>query len=57
MDPGGKRHNIDERSLTWIKQTLSASGVPIYLGSELYRLFVAAGLSRKAAAEGRELGS
>jgi ubiquinone/menaquinone biosynthesis C-methylase UbiE len=34
-----------ERSLTWIKQTLSASGARIYLGSELYRLFVAAGLS------------
>jgi ubiquinone/menaquinone biosynthesis C-methylase UbiE len=34
-----------ERSLTWIKQTLSASGARIYLGSELYRVFVAAGLS------------
>jgi ubiquinone/menaquinone biosynthesis C-methylase UbiE len=34
-----------ERSLTWIKQTLSATGGRIYLGSELYRVFVAAGLS------------
>jgi len=34
-----------ERSLTWIKQTLSASGARIYLGSELYRVFLDAGLS------------
>jgi len=34
-----------ERSLTWIKQTLSASGARIYLGSELCRVFLNAGLS------------
>jgi 2-polyprenyl-3-methyl-5-hydroxy-6-metoxy-1,4-benzoquinol methylase len=33
-----------ERSLTWIKQTLSASGAQIYLGLELYPVFLAAGL-------------
>jgi 2-polyprenyl-3-methyl-5-hydroxy-6-metoxy-1,4-benzoquinol methylase len=33
-----------ERSLTWIKQTLSASGARIYLGLELYPVFLAAGL-------------
>jgi|SRR5215510_7636688 len=34
-----------ERSLTWIKQTLSVTGARIYLGSELYPVFLAAGLS------------
>jgi 2-polyprenyl-3-methyl-5-hydroxy-6-metoxy-1,4-benzoquinol methylase len=33
-----------ERSLTWIKQTLTASGAQIYLGLELYPVFLAAGL-------------
>jgi SAM-dependent methyltransferase len=33
-----------ERSITWIKQTLSASGARIHLGSELYPVFLAAGL-------------
>jgi 2-polyprenyl-3-methyl-5-hydroxy-6-metoxy-1,4-benzoquinol methylase len=34
-----------ERSITWIKQTLSAAGARIYLGLELYPVFLAAGLS------------
>jgi SAM-dependent methyltransferase len=34
-----------ERCITWIKQTLSASGARIYLGSEIYPGFLAAGLS------------
>jgi 2-polyprenyl-3-methyl-5-hydroxy-6-metoxy-1,4-benzoquinol methylase len=34
-----------ERSLNWIKQTLSASGARIYLGLDLYPVFLAAGLS------------
>lgn len=34
-----------ERSLAWIKQTLSVTGARIYLGSELYPVFLAAGLS------------
>src|SRR5215510_10600281 len=33
-----------ERSLGWIRQTLSASGARIHLGSELYPVFLAAGL-------------
>ena len=33
-----------ERCLTWIKQALSASGARINLGSELYPVFLAAGL-------------
>ena len=33
-----------ERSLTWIKQTLSATGAQIQLGLELYPVFLAAGL-------------
>jgi SAM-dependent methyltransferase len=33
-----------ERSMTWIKQTLSATGARIQLGLELYPVFVAAGL-------------
>src|SRR5215468_6922680 len=33
-----------ERCLTWIKQALSTSGARINLGSELYRVFLAAGL-------------
>jgi 2-polyprenyl-3-methyl-5-hydroxy-6-metoxy-1,4-benzoquinol methylase len=33
-----------ERSLTWIKQTLSASGARIQLGLELHQVFLAAGL-------------
>jgi ubiquinone/menaquinone biosynthesis C-methylase UbiE len=33
-----------ERSVTWIKQTLSATGAQIRLGLELYRVFLAAGL-------------
>jgi 2-polyprenyl-3-methyl-5-hydroxy-6-metoxy-1,4-benzoquinol methylase len=33
-----------ERSLTWIKQTLSATGARIQLGLELYPVFLAAGL-------------
>src|SRR5215469_8435032 len=32
-----------ERCITWIKQTLSTSGARIYLGSELYPGFLAAG--------------
>ena len=34
-----------ERCITWIKQTLSATGARIHLGSELYPVFLAAGLS------------
>jgi 2-polyprenyl-3-methyl-5-hydroxy-6-metoxy-1,4-benzoquinol methylase len=34
-----------ERSITWIKQTLGATGARIYLGLELYPVFLAAGLS------------
>src|SRR5438876_10816708 len=34
-----------ERSLTWIKQTLSATGAQIQLGLELYPVFLAAGLA------------
>jgi hypothetical protein len=34
-----------ERSLTWIRQTLSATGAQIQLGLELYPVFLAAGLS------------
>jgi hypothetical protein len=33
-----------ERSIAWIKQTLSASGARIELGLELYPVFLAAGL-------------
>jgi 2-polyprenyl-3-methyl-5-hydroxy-6-metoxy-1,4-benzoquinol methylase len=33
-----------ERSMTWIKQTLSATGAQIQLGLELYPIFLAAGL-------------
>jgi 2-polyprenyl-3-methyl-5-hydroxy-6-metoxy-1,4-benzoquinol methylase len=33
-----------ERSLTWMKQTLSATGARLQLGLELYPLFLAAGL-------------
>ena len=33
-----------ERSMTWIKQTLSGTGARIQLGLELYSVFVAAGL-------------
>jgi 2-polyprenyl-3-methyl-5-hydroxy-6-metoxy-1,4-benzoquinol methylase len=33
-----------ERSMTWIKQTLSATGARIQLGLELYPVFLAAGL-------------
>jgi len=33
-----------ERSLAWIKQTLSATGAQIQLGLELYPVFLAAGL-------------
>lgn len=33
-----------ERSLTWIKQTLKDTGAQIYLGLELYSVFLAAGL-------------
>jgi 2-polyprenyl-3-methyl-5-hydroxy-6-metoxy-1,4-benzoquinol methylase len=33
-----------EDSITWIKRTLSASGARIHLGSELYPVFLAAGL-------------
>jgi len=33
-----------ERSVTWIKQTLSATGAQIRLGLELYPVFLAAGL-------------
>jgi 2-polyprenyl-3-methyl-5-hydroxy-6-metoxy-1,4-benzoquinol methylase len=33
-----------ERSMTWIKQTLSATGARIQLGLELYPMFLAAGL-------------
>ena len=33
-----------ERSLTWMKQTLSATGARIQLGLELYPVFLAAGL-------------
>jgi 2-polyprenyl-3-methyl-5-hydroxy-6-metoxy-1,4-benzoquinol methylase len=33
-----------ERSLTWIKQTLTATGARIQLGLELYPVFLAAGL-------------
>src|SRR5215468_3151914 len=35
---------VYERCLTWIKQALSASGARINLGSELYPVFLAAGL-------------
>src|SRR5213594_2738489 len=35
-----------ERSLAWIKQTLSATGAQIQLGLELYPVFLAAGLPR-----------
>jgi len=35
---------VFERSVTWIKQTLSATGARIQLGLELYPVFVAAGL-------------
>ena len=37
-----------ERCLTWIKQALSASGARINLGSELYPVFLAAGLPEPA---------
>ena len=33
-----------ERSMTWIRQTLSATGAQIQLGLQLYRVFLAAGL-------------
>ena len=33
-----------ERSVTWIKQTLIATGAQIRLGLELYPVFLAAGL-------------
>jgi 2-polyprenyl-3-methyl-5-hydroxy-6-metoxy-1,4-benzoquinol methylase len=33
-----------ERSMTWIKQTLSGTGARLQMGLELYRVFVAAGL-------------
>jgi len=33
-----------ERSMTWIKQTLSTTGARIHLGLELYPVFLAAGL-------------
>jgi 2-polyprenyl-3-methyl-5-hydroxy-6-metoxy-1,4-benzoquinol methylase len=36
--------SLYERSITWIKQTLIASGARIHLGSELYPVFLAAGL-------------
>ena len=37
-----------ERCLTWIKQALSASGARINFGSELYPVFLAAGLPGQA---------
>jgi len=33
-----------ERSMTWIKQTLSGTGARLQMGLELYPVFVAAGL-------------